>query len=566
MKFIPAQLTAFLTQRGARRDLKGLFEYLLVLAGIVLVYTAIFHALMLDEGQRHSWLTGFYWTLTVMSTLGFGDITFQGDLGRVFSLIVLLSGIVMLLIVLPFVFIRHFYAPWLEAQIRTRAPQEAPEGTQGHVILCRYEEIAAALIPKLKELGVPHFLIEPDPVTAASHHGEEIPVVLGEIDSVSTFERLRAAEARLVIANASDVENSSVALTVRERFADVPVVAFATEADSVDVLELSGATQVLSLKQSLGEYLASRTTAGPAHAHLVGRFKELRIAEFPVEHTGLSGRTIRDTRLRELTGLNIVACWERGRLIHATPDTLLSQHSIAVVVGTEDQLAELDALFVIYHPNDNPVLVIGGGKVGQATVRALRRRDTPVNLIERDPSVSALLEKTADRVVTGDAANRDVMMSAGLANAPSVVLTTNDDATNIFLAVYCRRLNPAVRIVSRITYERNLEAIHRAGADSVLSYTTLGVKSLLALVSGSEATFVSEGVDLIVEPIPESLLGRRLEDSGILEETGLNVLALQRPDGSVANVSAGTELGEQMSLVMLGNSEQRRAFRKVFRD
>ena len=566
MKFIPAQLTDFLTQRGARRDLKGLFEYLLVLAGIVLVYTAIFHALMLEEGQRHSWLTGFYWTLTVMSTLGFGDITFQGDLGRVFSLIVLLSGIVMLLIVLPFVFIRHFYAPWLEAQIRTRAPQEAPEGTQGHVILCRYEEIAAALIPKLKELGVPHFLIEPDPVTAASHHGEEIPVVLGEIDSVSTFERLRAAEARLVIANASDVENSSVALTVRERFADVPVVAFATEADSVDVLELSGATQVLSLKQNLGEYLASRTTAGPAHAHLVGRFKELRIAEFPVEHTGLSGRTIRDTRLRELTGLNIVACWERGRLIHATPDTLLSQHSIAVVVGTEDQLAELDALFVIYHPNDNPVLVIGGGKVGQATVRALRRRDTPVNLIERDPSVSALLEKTADRVVTGDAANRDVMMSAGLANAPSVVLTTNNDATNIFLAVYCRRLNPAVRIVSRITYERNLEAIHRAGADSVLSYTTLGVKSLLALVSGSEATFVSEGVDLIVEPIPESLLGRRLEDSGILEETGLNVLALQRPDGSVANVSAGTELGEQMSLVMLGNSEQRRAFRKVFRD
>ncbi|MGE4651754.1 MAG: ion channel, partial [Myxococcota bacterium] len=227
MKFIPAQLTAFLTQRGARRDLKGLFEYLLVLAGIVLVYTAIFHALMLDEGQRHSWLTGFYWTLTVMSTLGFGDITFQGDLGRVFSLIVLLTGIVMLLIVLPFVFIRHFYAPWLEAQIRTRAPREAPEGTQGHVILCRYEEIAAALIPKLKELGVPHFLIEPDPVTAASHHGEEIPVVLGEIDSVSTFERLRAAEARLVIANASDVENSSVALTVRERFADVPVVAFA---------------------------------------------------------------------------------------------------------------------------------------------------------------------------------------------------------------------------------------------------------------------------------------------------------------------------------------------------
>ena len=566
MKFVPPQITAFLTQRGVRRDLRGLLEYLLLLAFIVVAYSAIFHVLMLQEGEEHSWLTGLYWTLTVMSTLGFGDITFHTDLGRVFSLLVLLTGIVMLLIVLPFVFIRHFYAPWLEAQIRTRAPREAPEGTAGHVIFCCYDEIAAALIPKLAELGVPHFLIESDPVVAATYHADGVSVVLGEIDSVGTYEALRAAEARVVVANAGDAENSSVALTVRERFADLPVVAFANERDSVDVLQLSGANHVLSLKQSLGDYLASRTSAGPAHAHPVGRFKELRIAEFPVEHTGLSGRTIRDTRLRELTGLNIVACWERGRLVHATPDTLLSEHSIAVAVGTEDQLAELDALFVIYNSIENPVLVIGGGKVGQATARALRRRDIAVNLIERDPALSKLLENVADRVINGDAASRDVIMEAGLADAPSVVLTSNDDATNIFLAVYCRRLNPSVRIVSRVTYERNLEAIHRAGADSVLSYTTLGVKSLLALVMGSEATFVGEGVDLVVESVPESLVGNRLEESRILEETGLNVLALQFPDGSVSNASASAELSDQVSLVMLGTAAQRASFRKAFRD
>jgi transaldolase / glucose-6-phosphate isomerase len=36
------------------------------------------------EGREHSWITGVYWTLTVMSTLGFGDITFETDLGRLF--------------------------------------------------------------------------------------------------------------------------------------------------------------------------------------------------------------------------------------------------------------------------------------------------------------------------------------------------------------------------------------------------------------------------------------------------------------------------------------------------
>ena len=48
---------------------------------------------------------------------------------------------------------------------------------------------------------------------------------------------------------------------------------------------------------------------------------------------------------------------------------------------------------------------------------------------------------------------------------------------NIYLAVYCRRLKPDLRIVSRITHERNVEAIHRAGADFVLSYTSLGAET-----------------------------------------------------------------------------------------
>jgi hypothetical protein len=58
--------------------------------------------LMLYEGRQYSWVTGFYWTLTTMSTLGFGDITFHSDAGRLFSVVVLLSGIVFLLVMLPF--------------------------------------------------------------------------------------------------------------------------------------------------------------------------------------------------------------------------------------------------------------------------------------------------------------------------------------------------------------------------------------------------------------------------------------------------------------------------------
>jgi len=564
VKFLTPQLDYLRTHRETRRNLVILLQYIGIVAATMLFYSALFHLLMLYEGQDHSLLTGLYWTLTVMSTLGFGDITFNTDLGRLFSIVVLLSGILMLLVVLPFVFVSFFYAPWLEAQLHLRAPRSAPRGLDEHVILCRHDEIAAGLIERLRDSSIPYCLIEPDPAIAAGLHADGVSVMTGELDSRETYEALSCGAARLVVANRNDAENSNIALTVRERFPEVSIAAFAEEMDSVDVLELSGATHVLPLKQRLGEYLASRVTVGPAHAHLVGRFKDLRIAEFPVENTGLAGRTIRDTRLRELTGLNIVALWEHGHLLPAHGDSILTPHSVPVVVGTSDQIAELDALFVIYNPNDNPVLVIGGGKVGQATTTALRRRGVAISMIERDPELRTRLAGLADKVVIGDASDRNVIMKAGLETAPSVVLTTNDDAWNIFLAVYCRRLNPDTRIVSRITYERNLEAIHRAGADSVLSYSTLGVKSLLAYVKGNEANFVGEGVDLFVVPVPASLAGLKLGEARIGETCGLNVVALQRPDGSVENASATTEVSAASELVMLGSAEQRQKFRKEF--
>lgn len=124
MKLLSTQLSYLLSQQQTRRNLKALLKYVLFLTVLVFVYAALFHWIMAAVEERdHSWLTGVYWTLTVMSTLGFGDITFNSDVGRAFSILVLISGIVLLLIVLPFAFIRFFYAPWLEAQIRLRAPR-----------------------------------------------------------------------------------------------------------------------------------------------------------------------------------------------------------------------------------------------------------------------------------------------------------------------------------------------------------------------------------------------------------------------------------------------------------
>lgn len=123
MKFLFSELAALVNRAQQRNNIQRLLRFLLVLAGFFTLYSVLFHFLMEFEGRRHSGRTGFYWTRTGMSTLGLGDIPFTSDLGRFFSIVVLLTGIVFLLVMLPFSFIPIFYAPWLEEQNRARTPE-----------------------------------------------------------------------------------------------------------------------------------------------------------------------------------------------------------------------------------------------------------------------------------------------------------------------------------------------------------------------------------------------------------------------------------------------------------
>ncbi|HNS40075.1 MAG TPA: potassium channel family protein, partial [Promineifilum sp.] len=150
MKYFPSQLSYFMQRGTSRVRILQLLRFVLLLVLLVIIFSALFHYIMAYEGRSFSWITGFYWVLTVMSTLGFGDITFESDLGRFYSSIVLLSGVIFLLIVLPFTFIEFFYAPWMRVQAENRAPTQLPEKTNGHVILTVLGPVTNNLINKLK--------------------------------------------------------------------------------------------------------------------------------------------------------------------------------------------------------------------------------------------------------------------------------------------------------------------------------------------------------------------------------------------------------------------------------
>jgi len=202
--------------------------------------------------------------------------------------------------------------------------------------------------------------------------------------------------------------------------------------------------------------------------------------------------------------------------------------------------------------------------VGSAAARALADKDVPVHLVERERIRCRQLRGVCTSVFHGDASDYSLLHEAGIDRAPSVLLTTNDDAVNVYLTSYCRRLNPELRIVSRITHERNLDAIYRAGADFVLSYSTLGVDAVMSVINDRELVVLGEGVDLFTRTVPTSLYGKTLAESGIGAQTGLNVVAVKTNGQLITRLSPGLRLEPDTELIMVGADEQVDTFVDVY--
>lgn len=560
MKFLISQLSYFWQDRHSRANVYALLRYLVLLAAMITLYSILFHFIMAYEGREESWVTGFYWTLTVMSTLGFGDITFESDLGRIFSSIVLLSGIIFMLVILPFTFINLFYAPWLRAQEAARAPRSLPDTVKGHVILTQYDAVTMALIERLKQFHHRYVVLTPELEDALRLHDLGVKVVRGDLDNPDTYRCVHVEQAALVVTTANDRLNTNVAFTVREVSESVPIIATANAAASVDILELAGCNHVLQLGEMMGQALARRVTGGDARAHVIGRLNGLVIAEATARNSPLVGQTLAESRLRDRVGVTVLGVWERGQFQLARPTTRIEPGTVLVLAGSEQQIEHYNALLCTEPPSREPVVIIGGGRVGRAAGRALAERGMDYRIVEMLP------ERVRDpaKYVLGDAANLEVLIAAGIRKTPAVLVTTHDDDTNIYLTIYCRRLRPDVQIISRARLERNVATLHRAGADFVLSYASMGASTIMNLLNRDSILMVTEGLDVFEVETPESLVGKTIAEANIRQLTDCTVVALEQDGVMTVNPDPHTPLPARAKMVLIGTVASENCFLKRF--
>ncbi len=562
MKAIVSVVGAFMHERNSRKNLATLAKLLALLLLIVLAYCGLFHVLMLGEGRSYSWIDAIYWTITTMTTLGYGDITFEQPAGRLFSVFVMLSGVMFLLVILPFTFIEFFYAPWMQAQAAARTPRELPTGTSRHVILTNYDPISYALIPLLNKYKHTYVVLCPTVADANELHEIGIRCAIGAFDDPKTYRKLRIREAAMLVANRTDVINTNITFTAREIAEHVPIVATASNDAARDVLELAGATEVLRLEKMMGQALARRVIGKDCAAHVIGEIEGLQIAEANAAGTELEGLTLAESRIRSRTGTSVIGFWDHGQLRTADPHTPITRQTVLVLAGTEDQMRNYNAAFASQAVDEDAhVVIIGGGRVGRITSTNLREAGLSTTIIEKQAERVA---KHPEAVI-GDATHIDVLKKAGARKAGTIIITTHDDDLNISLTIFFRRLRESMQIIARCTRERNAHTLHRAGADLVLSSASMGANTIFNRIRESDNLLLAEGVLVFPSPVPVAMAGRALADSALRSETGCTVIAIEKDGQRTVNPAPDTIIPDGGKLLLIGTLEAEEKYLKLYR-
>jgi Trk K+ transport system NAD-binding subunit len=351
-----------------------------------------------------------------------------------------------------------------------------------------------------------------------------------------------------------------VAFTAQALAKDVPIITSASDEASVDILGLAGSSFVLRLEEMIGQSFSRRTVGGDAMSHVIGEFDDLLIAEATAHRTPLVGKTLGESKLREKVGVTVVGVWERGRFEPARPETVIHDNTVLVLAGSKEHLYRYDELFCIYNVSGAPVVILGGGRVGRATAEALARREVEYRIVEVLPE----LIRDPEKYVLGSAADLATLEKAGIRDAPTVIITPHQDDLNVYLTIYCRQLRPDIQILSRATHERNVPTLHRAGADSVLSYASMGASVVMNQLKRSKILMVAEGLYLFEVPVPAQVRGKSIAESSIRERTACSVVAIRTDRGIEVIPSPFAALPTDGHIVLIGSAEAEERFLEIY--
>jgi voltage-gated potassium channel len=210
-------------------------------------------------------------------------------------------------------------------------------------------------------------------------------------------------------------------------------------------------------------------------------------------------------------------------------------------------------------------ILCGAGRVGRSAARELARKPLPFVIVDNDAQKLARYSDQGWLTMLGDATQAPVLRQAQIERARGLVASTTTDATNIYIILTARSLNPRLQIIARASEEEAEKHLLTAGANHVVSpYNFAGYRIAQTFMRPHVVDFfdtaMNQQLPLEIEEVQvqsgSRFAGQTLEGSRIRQEMGVIVLAIKgEGSGMRFNPSPDVVIREGDHLIAMGEPD-----------
>lgn len=325
---------------------------IVALVSVFFMGTSWYH---LVEGWR--WLDAAYMTVITLATVGFMEIHPLGDRGRLFTVFLILLGVVCIGYIVNR-FTDALIQGYFQEGLRLQQQRRLMDALSKHYILCGFGRMGQQIATEFRLEGVPFVVVDanPEPVQIAEQLG--YPSLQADATLDETLLKLGIERAEcLIAALPSDAENLYTVISAKALNANIRAIARASTEEALKKLDRAGADAVISPYITGGKRMAAAALRPQVmdfvDGILAGGDRTFYMEEFQLaaSTSNYIGQSLRDARLRSQSGALVLAIrrMDGALIVGPTADTLLQPDDHLICLGTDEQLRRLNQILYPVH-------------------------------------------------------------------------------------------------------------------------------------------------------------------------------------------------------------------------
>jgi len=292
-----------------------------------------------------------YMTFITISTVGFQEVKPLSGAGRIFTIILILSGIAVIATGANFIFASIIEGTFGEVFRRQGMGKKLSKITN-HFIICGLGAVGEDVIQEFMRVDEPFVLIEKQKEVLETFVVEcpDILYIPGDATNDEVLKNAGIERAKGIIAAlGSDADNLYICLTARSLNSNLRIISRVVETASIDKLKKAGADYVFSPEKIGGIHLASAALRPTVMSFLDtimrGQHLNLLLDEVMVQqNSALAGKTLKEAEISKNIGIVIPAIKsaDRSKLtFNPSSDSVIQPGDTLIGFGSPEQLKQL---------------------------------------------------------------------------------------------------------------------------------------------------------------------------------------------------------------------------------